>query len=59
MEKRRRQPPPDSVSFLVRLPVEMKAWIERQSRESFASQNAEIVRSIKIRMDLERREQRA
>jgi hypothetical protein len=36
---------------LVRMPREMKAWIEREAQRNGASQNSEIVRAIRARMD--------
>jgi Arc-like DNA binding dprotein len=38
-------------SVLVRLPKTMKAWIEQEAQRNGASQNSEIVRSIRARMD--------
>lgn len=40
-----------SASILVRLPRDVKTWIERQAKRNRASQNSEIIRSIRIRMD--------
>jgi hypothetical protein len=40
---------------LVRLPRELKAWIEREAARNGASQNSEIIRAIRTRMiDAER-----
>jgi hypothetical protein len=38
-------------AVLVRLPKTMKIWIEKQAERNGASQNSEIVRSIRARMD--------
>ena len=38
-------------TVLVRLPRAMKLWIEREATRNRASQNSEIVRSIRARMD--------
>jgi hypothetical protein len=35
---------------LVRLPHELKAWIEREAARNGASQNSEIIRAIRARM---------
>jgi hypothetical protein len=35
---------------LVRLPRELKAWIEREAARNGASQNSEIIRAIRNRM---------
>jgi hypothetical protein len=40
---------------LVRMPRDMKAWIEREAERNGASQNSEIVRAIRARMDAELR----
>lgn len=37
---------------LVRMPRDMKAWIEREAERNGASQNSEIVRAIRARMDV-------
>jgi hypothetical protein len=36
---------------LVRLPRELKAWIKSEAARNGASQNSEIVRCIRARMD--------
>lgn len=36
---------------LVRLPRDVKSWIEREAARNGASQNSEIVRAIRARMD--------
>jgi hypothetical protein len=38
-------------TILVRLPVEMKIWLEMEAARNRASQNSEIVRTIRARMD--------
>jgi hypothetical protein len=42
---------PEFSAVLVRLPKTMKIWIEEQAERNGASQNSEIVRSIRARMD--------
>jgi hypothetical protein len=42
--------------FLVRLPPDLKDWIEKEAARMLASQNSEIVRCIRYRMDREKRE---
>jgi hypothetical protein len=39
---------------LVRLPRDVKAWIEREAERNGASQNSEIIRAIRVRMDEQR-----
>jgi hypothetical protein len=36
-----------------RLPPDVKAWLEREAARNGASQNSEIIRSLRIRMDTE------
>lgn len=40
-------------AVLVRLPVDVKTWVENEARRTLASQNSEIVRCIRARMDAE------
>jgi hypothetical protein len=51
MDKRSKRTPPDKekACLLVRLPRELKAWIEREATRNGASQNSEIIRSIRAR----------
>jgi hypothetical protein len=42
----------DTISVLVRLPRDVKRWLEDEAARNAASQNSEIVRSIRARMDL-------
>jgi hypothetical protein len=44
-----------TADMLVRVPVDLKRWLERQSQKSFASQNAEVIRCIRERMEAEQR----
>ena len=37
----------------IRLPADVKEWIERQTAKNASTQNSEIVRSIRERMDRE------
>jgi hypothetical protein len=41
--------------ILVRLPVDMKIWLEMEATRNCASQNSEIVRTIRARMDGEQK----
>jgi hypothetical protein len=41
--------------ILVRLPVDIKIWLEIQACRNGASQNSEIVRCIRARMDGEQK----
>jgi hypothetical protein len=40
-----------SVRIPLRLPPDMKSWLEQEAERNFTSQNAEIVRAIRSRMD--------
>jgi hypothetical protein len=41
-----------TIAVLVRLPLDVKLWLEREAARNAASQNSEIVRSIRARMAL-------
>ena len=41
--------------LLVRMPKEVKSWIEREAAYNGSSQNSEIIRAIRCRMDAEQR----
>ena len=41
-------------SVLLRLPIDAKEWIEKEAARTLASQNSEILRCIRARMDSER-----
>jgi hypothetical protein len=38
------------------MPKDVRAWVKKKSRRTGASENSEIVRCIRDRMDAERRE---
>jgi hypothetical protein len=40
--------------LLLRLPKDVKSWIEREASYNGSSQNSEIIRSIRCRMDSQR-----
>lgn len=42
-------------TLLVRLPSDVKAWLEREAAYNLSSQTSEIVRSVRHRMETERR----
>jgi hypothetical protein len=44
---------------LLRLPVDVKEWIEKQAARTLASQNNEIIRIIRAKMDTEQQRERA
>lgn len=41
----------DYIQFPVRLPPEVKAWLSDQASRNGSSQNSEVVRAIRERMD--------
>jgi hypothetical protein len=45
----------DRAEMVIRLPRDVKDWLEREAARSCASQNSEIVRSLRARMENERR----
>jgi hypothetical protein len=42
----------EKTAVLVRLPRDVKAWIQREASHNGASQNSEIIRSIRARMEI-------
>jgi hypothetical protein len=44
-------PKQQKTAVLVRLPHDVKAWVEREAAHNGASQNSEIIRSIRARME--------
>jgi hypothetical protein len=43
----------ETKAVLLRLPNDVKAWIEKEAERTLASQNSEILRCIRARMDIE------
>jgi hypothetical protein len=46
----------ETVPVLVRLPVDVKRWLEREAARNSASQNSELVRSVRLRMNGEHKQ---
>jgi hypothetical protein len=46
-----RRPHPPSVTTLIRMPLDMKEWLEEEAARCCSSQNAEMVRAIRARMN--------
>ena len=42
-----------TATVLLRLPRDVKDWVEKEAARTLASQNSEIIRAIRIRMDSE------
>jgi hypothetical protein len=38
-------------TLLVRLPVELKQWLEKESSRNLSSQGSEVVRAVRQRME--------
>jgi len=45
--------------MLLRLPHELMDWIQKEAKRNGASKNSEIIRSVRVRMDSERRTETA
>ena len=41
----------DIKQVLIRLPIDAKSWIEQQAQRNMSSQNSEIIRCVRDRMD--------
>jgi hypothetical protein len=48
-----------TVNMLLRVPVDVKTWLEQQASRTLSSQNSEVIRSIRARMESEQRERAA
>ena len=49
----------DRAEMVVRLPRDVKNWLVKEAARTLASQNSEIVRCIRARMDAEQRNEAA
>jgi hypothetical protein len=45
----------EAAKVLVRLPLDMKTWIEQQAVRNWTSQNSEIIRAIRSHIESEQR----
>jgi hypothetical protein len=43
----------ETITVLLRLPTDVKDWVEKEAARTLASQNSEIIRAIRARMDSE------
>jgi hypothetical protein len=43
----------ETITVLLRLPPDVKSWVEKEAARTLASQNSEILRCIRARMDSE------
>jgi molybdopterin converting factor small subunit len=46
----------DSIKMPVRLPADVKAWLVREAHRNLGSQNGEVVRALRARMQAEKEE---
>jgi hypothetical protein len=44
-----------AVKVLIRMPKDMKAWLEQQAERNWTSQNGEVIKAIRSRMESEQR----
>jgi hypothetical protein len=42
----------------IRVPPDVKRWLEQEAARNLSSQSSEIIRSIRMRMEAEKRESR-
>jgi len=49
----------DRAEMVIRIPRDVKDWLEREAARSCASQNSEIVRSLRARMESQERTEKA
>jgi hypothetical protein len=49
----------ETVTMLLRIPEDMKSWLEKEAARTCASRNNEILRCIRARMDTEQKRERA
>jgi hypothetical protein len=49
----------DRAEMVVRMPQDVKGWLEKEAARTGASQNSEIVRSIRSRMESQQQPERA
>jgi hypothetical protein len=45
----------DRAEMVVRMPQDVKGWLEKEAARTGASQNSEIVRCLRARMEAEQR----
>lgn len=49
----------ETKAVLLRLPLDVAQWTDKQAARTLASRNSEIVRNLRDRMDAEQRERAA
>jgi hypothetical protein len=43
----------ETIQVLIRVPLDVKRWIEKEAERTLATQNSEIIRCLRARMDSE------
>ena len=51
MPKRKALKREDDAKFLIRIPREVKNWVEQNAARSYATRNSEIVRALRAQME--------
>jgi hypothetical protein len=46
---------PETIKMLIRLPLDLKRWIEAQAARNVSPQSSEIIRILRARMETEQR----
>lgn len=59
MAKERTNKRGDYAVTFVRLPSDMRRWIEKQAKQSCTTMNAEMIRCVRLAMKLQAREEQA
>ena len=50
---------PERLTLSIRLPRELKAWLEAEAARNDRTQNSEIIRTLRARMDAEQPKRKA
>jgi Arc/MetJ-type ribon-helix-helix transcriptional regulator len=50
---------PQTVKMLVRLPCDVKEWLERQAERNLSPQSSEVVRALRCKMESEKQPEKA
>jgi hypothetical protein len=46
---------PETIKMLIRVPLDLKGWIEQQAARNVSPQSSEIIRILRARMEAEQR----
>ena len=53
------QDEPERLTLSIRLPRDIKTWLEAEAARNDRTQNSEVIRSLRARMETEQREKAA